>query len=64
MLSSSKRNHAMIVERPRESDAIGAALREAYSRQLGIPDDLADLLRQLSAGRPGGDDDPAFSCRG
>ena len=47
MLASTARNDATIVERPREGDAIGIALRKIYVREAGLPDDLAMLLRQL-----------------
>lgn len=36
------------VEAPRASDAIGLALRDAYARDLGLPDDMAAMLRQLN----------------
>ncbi len=40
------------VEAPRASDAIGTALRDAYQRELGLPDDMASMLRQLSRETP------------
>jgi len=39
------------VEAPRASDAIGLALRGAYERDLGLPEDMAKMLRRLNAGR-------------
>lgn len=36
------------VEAPRASDAIGLALRDAYERDLGLPDDMAAMLRSLN----------------
>ncbi len=36
------------VERPRASDAIGLALRDAFERDYGLPDDMAKLLRRLN----------------
>ena len=38
------------VEAPRASDAIGLALRDAYERDLGLPDDMAAMLRRLNGG--------------
>lgn len=38
------------VEAPRASDAVGLALRDAYARELGLPDDMAALLRRLNRG--------------
>jgi hypothetical protein len=37
------------VDPPRASDAIGLALRDAYERDLGMPDDMAATLRRLNA---------------
>ncbi len=39
------------VELPRTSDAIGTVLRDAYARDLGVPDDMLLLLRRIN-GRP------------
>ena len=36
------------VEAPRASDAIGRALRHAFTNDIGLPDDMAALLRQLN----------------
>tara|TARA_Y100000815_G_scaffold271851_1_gene299355 strand:- start:2026 stop:2217 length:192 start_codon:yes stop_codon:yes gene_type:complete len=36
------------VEAPRAGDAIGLALRDAYDNDLGLPDDMAALLRRLN----------------
>jgi hypothetical protein len=47
MFPHSAKSDAMIVERPREGDAIGLALRDAYADDQALPDDLAGLLRQL-----------------
>ncbi|MGK6321227.1 hypothetical protein [Sphingomonas sp. DT-204] len=60
MLGHSARNEATVVERPRAGDAIGVALREAYERDLGMPDDLAALLSRLD----GSDVGNGFSRRG
>ncbi|UIJ47023.1 hypothetical protein LZK98_08790 [Sphingomonas cannabina] len=60
MLGNSARDEATVVERPRAGDAIGVALREAYERDFGIPDDLAALLSQLD----GSDQGNGFSRRG
>jgi hypothetical protein len=47
--SSEKAEHpAYQVERPRASDAIGLALRDAYERDYGLPEDMAKLLRRLN----------------
>ena len=40
------------VEAPRVSDAIGLALRDAYDGDLGLPEDMAAMLRQLHGGYP------------
>lgn len=37
------------VEPPRASDAIGMALRDAFERDLGVPEDMAAMLRLLGA---------------
>lgn len=37
------------VELPRESDAIGCVLRDAYARDLGLPDDMLALLRKMGS---------------
>lgn len=42
------RQPAYRVEAPRASDAIGLALRDAYMRETGLPEDMASLLRRLS----------------
>jgi hypothetical protein len=36
------------VEPPRASDAVGLALRDAFDRDLGLPDDMVMLLRRLN----------------
>ncbi|MBX3594320.1 hypothetical protein [Sphingomonas sp.] len=36
------------VEMPRASDAIGVVLRDAYDRDQGLPDDMAQMLRRLN----------------
>jgi len=46
--ASDARQPAYRVEAPRASDAIGLALRDAYARDLGLPDDMTAMLRQLS----------------
>jgi hypothetical protein len=46
--ASEARQPAYRVEAPRASDAIGLALRDAFARDLGLPDDMAAMLRQLT----------------
>lgn len=46
------------MEAPRAGDAIGSALRNAFDRDAGLPDDMAALLSQL-----GGNDDRGASRR-
>ena len=36
------------VAAPRVCDALGMALRNAYERDLGLPEDMANLLRRLN----------------
>lgn len=36
------------VAAPRASDAIGLALRDAYERDYGLPEDMAQMLRRLN----------------
>lgn len=36
------------VEAPRASDAVGAALREAFEREIGLPDDMVAMLHRLN----------------
>lgn len=36
------------VAAPRASDAIGLALRDAYERDYGLPEDMALMLRRLN----------------
>lgn len=36
------------VQAPRAGDAIGNALRGAYEQDLGLPEDMAAMLRQLN----------------
>ena len=36
------------VQAPRASDAIGLALRDAFERDYGLPEDMAQLLRRLN----------------
>ncbi len=38
-----------IVRRPRVTDVIGHALRDAFDDRVGLPDDMAKLLRELDA---------------
>lgn len=38
----------MVVERPRVSDAIGTALRDAYTRDQMLPEEIVKLLRHLN----------------
>jgi hypothetical protein len=47
-----------IVSRPRPGDAIGDALRDAFSRTVGVPDDMMVLLARLNGNersRPAGE---------
>lgn len=46
--ASDAREPAYRVEAPRASDAIALSLRDAYARDLGLPDDMAAMLRQLN----------------
>ncbi|MCP3731689.1 hypothetical protein M9978_14775 [Sphingomonas sp. MG17] len=39
------------MELPRTCDAIGVVLRDAFERDLGLPDDMLLLLRKIN-GRP------------
>lgn len=39
------------VELPRTCDAMGVVLRDAYERDLGVPDDMLLLLRKMN-GQP------------
>lgn len=50
--ASDARQPAYRVEAPRASDAIGLALRDAYMRELGLPDDMAAMLRRLNRDDP------------
>ncbi|MDG2535973.1 hypothetical protein P6144_20100 [Sphingomonas sp. HITSZ_GF] len=50
--ASEARQPAYRVEAPRASDAIGLALRDAYVREMGLPDDMAAMLRQLNRDDP------------
>lgn len=36
------------VERPRASDAIAVSLRDAFTRDSGLPEDMAAMLRCLN----------------
>jgi hypothetical protein len=36
------------VERPRASDAIALSLRDAFSREPSLPEDMAAILRHLN----------------
>ena len=38
-----------VVRRPRVTDVIGHSLRGAFDDGLGLPDDMARLLRELDA---------------
>jgi hypothetical protein len=42
--------HGYRVHAPRAGDAIGLALRDAYERDLGLPEDMAAMLRRLGGG--------------
>jgi hypothetical protein len=42
---------AFRVELPRACDAMGTVLRDVYDRDLGVPEDMASLLRKMN-GRP------------
>ena len=46
--SRDTRQPAYRVEAPRASDAIGLSLRDAFARDLGLPEDMAAMLRQLN----------------
>ncbi|HVJ01619.1 MAG TPA: hypothetical protein VM662_05510 [Sphingomonas sp.] len=49
--ASGAQNGAYRVERPRASDAIAGALREAFDHDLGLPNDMAALLHRLNGHR-------------
>lgn len=36
------------VEAPRVCDAVGSALRDAFAREIGLPDDMAAMLARLN----------------
>jgi hypothetical protein len=36
------------VERPRRTDAIASALRDAYAENAGVPDDMLAILGRLN----------------
>lgn len=46
-MASDGERSAFRVRAPREGDAIGFALRNAFDRDLGLPDDMAMMLQQL-----------------
>ncbi len=46
--ASTAQQPAYQVEAPRASDAIGLALRDAFERDLGLPEDMAAMLRGLN----------------
>lgn len=35
------------IEVPRVGDAVGVALRDAFEREIGMPDDMRAMLRRL-----------------
>jgi hypothetical protein len=39
--------NAFVVDRPRPCDAIGEALRDAFSGEFGLPEDMMARLRQI-----------------
>jgi hypothetical protein len=39
------------VEAPRASDAIGTALRDAYTREPALPEDMTAILHRLNEQR-------------
>jgi hypothetical protein len=48
--SSQMNSRPLRVEAPRAGDALGFALRDAYERDLGLPEDMAAMLRRLNGG--------------
>lgn len=46
---SGQRDSGYWVEAPRVTDAIGFALRDTYADDRNLPDDMRELLSQLSA---------------
>ncbi|GAA4761204.1 hypothetical protein GCM10023219_01360 [Stakelama sediminis] len=52
-MSSSHGDHApgspVSVETPRVYDGLGSALRDAYRRDKGLPNDMMDCLARLDA---------------
>lgn len=45
---SGQRDSGYWVEAPRTTGAIGFVLRDAYARDRGLPDEMEELLNQLS----------------
>ncbi|MBW4329695.1 hypothetical protein KY084_02245 [Stakelama sp. CBK3Z-3] len=54
MSAQNAKSRPVTVETPRVYDAVGSALRNAYDRDRGLPDDMARALNRL-------DDVPAHS---
>lgn len=46
---SGQRDSGYWVEAPRVTDAIGFVLRDTYAKDRHLPDDMRDMLAQLSA---------------
>jgi len=45
--SGAKTRRSFVVERPRASDAIGGALRDAFAGECGLPTDMQLLLQKI-----------------
>lgn len=50
--ASEAKTTAYTVELPRPYDALGRALRDAYQRDQGLPEDIRILLRRLGRDFP------------
>ena len=46
-ISGAKTRRSFVVERPRASDAIGGALRDAFAGECGLPTDMQLLLQKI-----------------
>ena len=62
--SAARRNDERIVARPRASDAVGKALRNAFDPQNAVPADMMHLLHRLDGQSLGTRETGAVSDRG
>ncbi|MBY8826803.1 hypothetical protein [Hephaestia mangrovi] len=51
--AKAKTSRGIAVERPRASDAVGGALRNAFDRDCGLPADMIRLLRRMDSAEHG-----------